>query len=131
MQTQTTDDNAPTLYAHSKRPRWGFAILAWEGREQRRYQFQDGQLRTFKRGYYELLEEVEDPVERAVDIVRDLKAMLRIERGPPRAGPDAEGARADGQLRGSAADLRGALSEGLRGFRRGCRRSAAGRRVDG
>ncbi len=87
MQTQTTDDNAPTLYAHSKRPRWGFAILAWEGREQRRYQFQDGQLRTFKRGYYELLEEVEDPVERAVDIVRDLKAMLRIERGRREPGP--------------------------------------------
>ncbi len=78
---QTTEEQLQTLYAHRKRPRWGFAILAWEGREQRHYQFQDGQLRTFKKGYYELLTEVDEPVDRALDIVRDLKAMLRIERG--------------------------------------------------
>jgi hypothetical protein len=77
-------ENAPEqlepLYAHSKRPSWGLAILAWEGREKRRYQFQDGQLRTFKKGYYDLLEPVDEPYDSARDIVRDLKSMLRIER---------------------------------------------------
>lgn len=68
------------LYAHSKRPSWGLAILAWEGREKRHYQFQDGQLRTFKKGYYDLLEPVDEPYDSARDIVRDLKSMLRIER---------------------------------------------------
>lgn len=68
------------LYTHAKRPSWGYAILAWEGREKRRYQFQDGQLRTFKKGYYDLLEPVDEPYDSARDIVRDLKSMLRIER---------------------------------------------------
>lgn len=75
------DETRKQLYAHSKRPRWGFAILAWEGDGQRRYQFQDGQLRTFKRGYYELLEPVDQPADRKLDIVRELMAMLRAERG--------------------------------------------------
>ena len=68
------------LYTHTKRPKWGLAILAWEGRENRRYQFQDGQLRTIKKGWYELLEPVDEPYDSARDIVRDLKSMLRIER---------------------------------------------------
>jgi hypothetical protein len=80
------DEPLQPLYAHSKRPRWGLAILAWEGREQRHYQFQDGQLRIFKKGYYELLEEVERPRELAVDIVRDLQQMLRLDRGRRDAG---------------------------------------------
>lgn len=81
----TMDERAHTLYAHTKRPTWGLAILAREDREERQYQFQDGQLRTFKRGYYELLEEVEAPP-RAVDIVRDLEAMLRIEQNRSAGG---------------------------------------------
>lgn len=76
----TADEPQMQLYAHSKRPRWGFAILAWEGDGQRRYQFQDGQLRTFKLGYYELLEPVEALDDRALDIVHELTAMLRSER---------------------------------------------------
>lgn len=73
-----SEDSHQPLFAHSKRPRWGFAILAREEPEQRHYQFQDGQLRTFKQGYYELLEPVAPP--RALDIVRDLKAMIRVAR---------------------------------------------------
>lgn len=76
---QATEQLEP-LYHHAKRPSWGLAILAWEGREKRRYQFQDGQLRTFKKGYYDLLEPVDEPYDSARDIVRDLKSMLRIER---------------------------------------------------
>lgn len=80
-----TDEQKHTLYAHAKRPTWGLAILAKEDRDARQYQFQDGQLRTFKRGYYELLEVVEAPP-RALEIVRDLQAMLRLERGRRESG---------------------------------------------
>ena len=73
-------ESVEPLYAHTKRPSWGLAILAFEGRERRRYQFQDGVLRTFKRGYYELMEPVDEPYDTARDIVRDLKSRLRIER---------------------------------------------------
>jgi hypothetical protein len=88
---QTRDELQP-LFAHRKRPLWGLAILAREGDDERHYQFQDGQLRTFKRGYYELLQEVADhPPERALDIVRDLRAMLRLDgregRKPSERGP--------------------------------------------
>ncbi|HBQ16325.1 MAG: hypothetical protein RLO52_10090 [Sandaracinaceae bacterium] len=79
-------DSLEPLYTHTKRPDWGYAILAWEGREKRRYQFQDGQLRTFKKGWYDLLEPVDEPYDSARDIVRDLKSMLRIER--VRRAPD-------------------------------------------
>lgn len=74
-------DENQALYTHSRRPRWGLAILAWEGEGERHYQFQDGQIRTFKQGYYELLEEVEAGSDRALDVIRDLKAMLRVARG--------------------------------------------------
>jgi hypothetical protein len=78
---QTRDELQP-LFAHRKRPLWGLAILAREGDGERLYQFQDGQLRTIKQGYYELLQEVVGhPPERALDIVRDLEAMLRMDRG--------------------------------------------------
>ena len=66
-----------TVYKHEHRPRWGLAILAWEGRDKRRYQFQDGKLRTFKRGYYEMLAPVADVED---DVLRDLRSMLRTSR---------------------------------------------------
>jgi len=71
------------LFEHSKRPEWGLAILAWEGKNKRRYQFQDGELREFKKGYYELLDQVDKPADKAEEIVRELKSMLvqsRLER---------------------------------------------------
>ena len=79
-------ESLEALYTHVKRPKWGLAILAWEGRESRHYQFQDGQLRTIKDGWYHLLEPVDEPYDSARDIVRDLKSMLRIER--VRRAPD-------------------------------------------
>lgn len=69
-----------TLYTHSTRPQWGLAILAWEGRDKRRYQFQDGKLRTFKKGYYELMEPVDELDADARKTVRDLKTMLGAAR---------------------------------------------------
>ena len=65
-----------TLYQHQARPQWGLAILAWEGRDKRRYQFQDGKLRTFKQGYYEKLTPVTETDGSPEEIVRDLKSML-------------------------------------------------------
>lgn len=44
------------LYRHTKRPEWGFAILAWEEGDRRAFQFDDGKLRVFKRGYFELMQ---------------------------------------------------------------------------
>jgi hypothetical protein len=72
--------NQDTLYVHSKRPVWGMAILAFEGQGSRRYQFQDGQLRTIKLGYYELLHEVADPPEDARAIVASLESSLGVSR---------------------------------------------------
>ncbi len=66
-----------TLFSHAKRKQWGLAILAWEGNGKRRYQFQDGQLRTISDGYYSLMEEVERPADSAARIISSLKAMVR------------------------------------------------------
>lgn len=46
------------LYRHKKRPQWGVAILAWDRGEIRAYQFEDGRLRKFKKGYFKLMEKV-------------------------------------------------------------------------
>jgi hypothetical protein len=74
LDTFTTTD---TIYAHTKkREAWGFAILAFESDDRRGYQFQDGRLRVFKSGYYDLLEAVHPRPEGTPRIVANLKAML-------------------------------------------------------
>lgn len=65
------------LYAHTKRRQWGLAILAWESKEARCYQFQDGQQRKIRRGWYELMEPVERTNDSAARVISSLKAMLR------------------------------------------------------
>lgn len=67
------------LYAHTKRRQWGLAILAWESREARCYQFQDGQQRKIRRGYYELMQPVDRLDDSSARVVSSLKAMLRTE----------------------------------------------------
>lgn len=49
------------MYQHTKKKEWGLAILAWEEDDRRAYQFEDGNLRIFKDGYYQLLQPVKDP----------------------------------------------------------------------
>lgn len=61
------------LYQHSKRKEWGLALLAWERDGKRGYQFEDGELRIFKEGYYQLLDEVEE-VENKATIIAKLDA---------------------------------------------------------
>lgn len=74
------EHDAQTLYVHSKRPSWGPAILAWEGSERRRLQFRDGKLRTFRRGFYHLLKEVDMPLDRAAEISYELENKLGLSR---------------------------------------------------
>ncbi len=64
------------LYRHSKARDWGLAILAWERGPRRAYQFEDGKLRVFKKGYYEMLEEVDAPADRASKVVAELERKL-------------------------------------------------------
>lgn len=81
----SNESSLPPLYQHSVRTEWGLAILAWERDGKRAYQFEDGKLRIFKKGYYELLEEVDRSVGDASAVVADLNRQLgrsenRIER---------------------------------------------------
>lgn len=55
----------PPLFRHSARPQWGLAIMAWEHEGRRGYQFEDGELRVFKEGFFHLLEEVTRPLDQA------------------------------------------------------------------
>lgn len=70
--------NSLALFEHVKRKEWGLAILAWDGPDTRRYQFQDGQLRTFKLGYYQLLKEVDRPLSEARSVHKELGAKLDL-----------------------------------------------------
>ena len=72
------DSDLPALFQHSRRPDWGLAILAWEGDNQRGYQFEDGRLRTFKKGYYHLLTEIDRPVEEVERVVDELARRLDL-----------------------------------------------------
>lgn len=69
-------DDDPELLRHVKRPQWGLAILAWEKGDTRSYQFEDGRLRTFKRGYYDLMQPGTSERRLDDDVVRDLQAAL-------------------------------------------------------
>ena len=68
----------PALYQHSRRPVWGYAILAEDLVDRRKFQFQDGKSRTFKLGYYELMEEMDIPVDKALQIVEQLIGQLQL-----------------------------------------------------
>lgn len=69
-------DEAHGLYKHKKRPQWGLAIVAWERGDKRGYQFEDGKLRVFKKGFYSLFEEVDPPEDAAIDLVDELNRRL-------------------------------------------------------
>ena len=77
IDTDSTGERVP-LYRHTKRTEWGLAILAWEEGDRRGYQFEDGQLRTFKEGFYSLLEEVDRPSDQAAATVATLSRQLGV-----------------------------------------------------
>lgn len=68
----------PELFVHSKRRDWGLAILAWEDATKRGYQFEDGKLRTIKKGWYDLLEPVDRPLDIARQVARQLGRDLQV-----------------------------------------------------
>jgi hypothetical protein len=74
--TTPSDERKQVLYKHRDRPRWGLAVLAWDHIDKRGYQFEDGKLRVFKRGYYQLLEEVDPPMDKTRRVLEQLNRAL-------------------------------------------------------
>lgn len=70
-----------TLYKHTKRPQWGVAILAWEKEDVRAYQFEDGRLRKFKEGYYNLMQEVDEVRGNEENLINDLQDAVVAKGG--------------------------------------------------
>lgn len=70
--TEAILESDGALYRHKKRPQWGVAILAWDHGEVRAYQFEDGRLRKFKEGYFNLMEEVDEIRGSRDRVVKDL-----------------------------------------------------------
>lgn len=74
----SNNDLLTPLYSHRKGDDWGLAIMAWERGPRRAYQFEDGRLRVFKKGYYDLLEEVDAPADRAMRVIAELQRKLGV-----------------------------------------------------
>ncbi|MEZ4382162.1 MAG: hypothetical protein R3A79_12500 [Nannocystaceae bacterium] len=52
---------APQYVRHAKRPKWGMGAFLWERDEKRGYRFEDGEIRSFKVGFYHFLDPVRPP----------------------------------------------------------------------
>jgi hypothetical protein len=78
MTTQHAEHNETrqALYVHERRPRWGYAVLAYDHLDKRGFQFEDGKLRVFKRGYYQLLREVDPPIDKRLPVLEHLNRAL-------------------------------------------------------
>lgn len=63
---------APQLVRHSHKPVWGTGALVRNAPTKRAYQFEDGRTRTFKKGFYHLLEAVDLPDGRAEKLAQQL-----------------------------------------------------------
>ncbi len=50
-----------TVYRHRKRPSWGLAAFLWEREGKRGYQFQDGMVRVFKEGFFDMMVPIDAP----------------------------------------------------------------------
>jgi hypothetical protein len=61
-------ETSPTLYRHETRPGWGLALMAWDSADKCAFQFDDGKLRIFKKGFHHLMKpvQVDEAVERRV-----------------------------------------------------------------
>lgn len=78
------------LYQHRKATEWGLGMLAWERGPRRGYQFEDGKLRVFGEGFYELLDEVDAPADQAREVIAKLTLQLgdlATDRAAPVAAP--------------------------------------------
>lgn len=77
-ETQPLTADMHNLYIHRKRPNWGRAILAWEEGEKRGYQFEDGRLRIFKKGFYDMFDVVDAPEDDDSTLVSTLRSRARL-----------------------------------------------------
>lgn len=66
----------PALFQHKKRKEWGLAIMAWDRKVKRAFQFEDGEVRILAKGFYGLMEEVDKPADEARSVVRRLVGRL-------------------------------------------------------
>jgi hypothetical protein len=66
---------APTLFEHSRRQSWGLGIVLKKQRDRIQLRFQDGRTRTFKHGYYHLIDVVDRPLDVALRVTDALEAM--------------------------------------------------------
>lgn len=84
--TEETLDHESGLYRHTKRPEWGVAVFAWEKGDRRAYQFEDGRLRKFKKGYYSLLEPAEEVKGKREAVISRLEDAIEVsrDRDPPK-----------------------------------------------
>lgn len=76
IDSQLAQNQSQVLYRHRKCPQWGLAVLAWENIDKRGYQFEDGNLRVFKSGFYTLLEDVEPPADQSRRVLEFLNRTL-------------------------------------------------------
>ena len=62
------ENSSRTLYRHETRPEWGLALMAWDSSDKCAFQFDDGKLRIFKKGFHHLMKpiEVEESVEKRI-----------------------------------------------------------------
>ncbi len=81
-QLVTTD----TLVQHVSKPEWGLALLAWEREDKRGYQFEDGQLRIFKKGYFDFIQPIDRPVDETARVRAELSKKLGRRKAAVRNG---------------------------------------------
>lgn len=97
----TEPADQPVLFEHTRRPEWGLAVLTNEDRTHRYFQFQDGELRTFKDGYYHLIVPTERSAEEVERARSELSELLRKSESRERAS---EKSRAEGKSQISVHD---------------------------
>lgn len=66
----------PTLYVHTKKPEWGLAIISRDGRDKRRFLFQDGQTRAFPARFTHLMQPANKPADVTERVARLLSEQL-------------------------------------------------------
>lgn len=67
---------AERLIQHARRPQWGIGVLVEDEGDRRHYQFQDGRLRIFKEGWFNLLEPVDRPLDEMEEVISELERKL-------------------------------------------------------
>ncbi len=65
-----SEPSSDLLYRHTKRENWGVAVFMWERDEKRAFHFADGEIRVFKKGFYQLMVETIPPGDGSADRLR-------------------------------------------------------------